>query len=816
MSAASNTTALGGLRVVELAGGLAPAFVGNVFADFGADVAFVEPRAGAALRTSAAFPFLARGKHSIGLDVALPADLAALHRLIASADVLVESVPGDGSAVLGAPAEELLERHPRLVHVHISGFGPHGPYAALAPHEGLVMARIGGNSAFGGLADREGPAHVSVPFCEFSAAQAALHGALAALLERERTGRGQRVESSLLRGIASLDVWNWFLNLLTTRYADAFLPAPHVENGVPNSALIYRLLIALSEDGQWLQFSQTSRHLYVALMEVLGFGWMFDDPVWSAIPLVDDPERRVELWDRMLEAVRARPADEWARVFDEFPNVWAERFRRGSELLDHPQMVHDRNVVLLHDAERGAVRQPGPIAQLRQTPGRADRSAPRLDASREHLSTWLPRQQSVGAGAPGGRAPLEGVTVLELGMYFAAPFGGSLLADLGARVIKIESLEGDPLRSLASFPEIGAIKAVQGKECVALDLSTPEGQRIVHEIAAEADLVIQSFRAGVAERLHVDAATLRAVNPDLVYVHAPGYGVDGPCGHRPAYAPTIAAASGIALRLAGPTLPENPTELTTAQEKDAAVRLVAATNTSFAQCDGLSALAVATSALLALLARARGAGGQDVFTSMLLTASHVNCEDVVAYTDRPATPSPDRDLLGLHATYRLYECAEGWVFLAAPDVDEWAALVAHPAFAHLSFDARFADTTHRHDADAELAKELSAVFAGRAALDWEDQLVPNGVGCVAVRTDRVESILMSDEFGRAGDLVADVEHPMLGEHPRLAPVVTFSRSVTTPRGGSSVGQHTRPVVAELGYSETEIDDLVTRRVIATA
>jgi crotonobetainyl-CoA:carnitine CoA-transferase CaiB-like acyl-CoA transferase len=819
--------ALSGLRVVELASGLAPAFAGNVLADFGAEVALVEPPGGAGLRESAAFPFLARGKKSIVLNTATPGDRDELSRLVAAADILVEALPPADARGLWGSCESLRSAHPRLIHASITAFGNSGPYADLPAHEGLVMARIGGLSAFSRMVNRDGPVHVALPFGEFSAAQAALQGIFCGLLEREHSGRGQCVDTSLLRGIASLDVWNWFLNLLTTRYADAFTPAPHIEHGVPNSALVYRLLIALSADGQWLQFSQTSRHLYVALMEVLGFGWMFDDPVWSAIPLVDDPDRRVELWDRMLTAVRARTAAEWSEVFDAVPNVWAERFRRGPELLDHPQLIYDSNVVQLRDAERGVVRQPGALARLSGTPARVDRPAPLLDAHAAELRAWSPAEPCApaaeppadvtvpDAGAANEGPPLAGITVLELGLYFAAPFAGALLADLGARVIKVEPIDGDPLRSMASFPEIGAIKSMQGKECIALDLGSPAGQRIVHELAAQSDLVIQSFRAGAAERLNVDAATLRSINPDLVYLHAQGYGASGPCGHRPAYAPTIAAATGIAWRLAGATMPGNTTGLSVAQEKDAATRLVAATNTAFAQCDGLSALAATTVALLGLVTRQRGAGAQSVFTSMLLTGAHVNCEDVVAYPGRPAAPAPDADLYGLSAQYRIYQASFGWIFLAVPADREWAALLAQPDFRHLAADSRFTAPGDRANHDAELVKELGDVFARRDAAEWERLLTTAGIGCVAVHPGPVESVVSSDEFGRASGLVTDVEHPMLGNHPRLAPVVSFSRSATTPRGGTMIGQHTIWVLTQLGYDQAAIEDLVQRGVAGT-
>jgi hypothetical protein len=116
--------------------------------------------------------------------------------------------------------------------------------------------------------------------------------------------------------------------------------------------------------------------------------------------------------------------------------------------------------------------------------------------------------------------PLQGVTILELGAMFAGPYGATLLTDLGARVIKIEPLEGDYIRALVAFPEAGGAKVLQGKESVAVDFATPEGRAIVHELVKKVDVVLQRFRAGVAERAGIDEKTLKDINPDLVYLNA--------------------------------------------------------------------------------------------------------------------------------------------------------------------------------------------------------------------------------------------------------------------------------------------------------
>ena len=220
-------------------------------------------------------------------------------------------------------------------------------------------------------------------------------------------------------------------------------------------------------------------------------------------------------------------------------------------------MLFDDWVIEVLDDERGAMRQLAPMVKMSAT-SPAVGIAPRRNAHARELRDAPAR--SVGP-APGGAdphgPPLEGVTIVELSSYYAAPFGATLFTDLGARVIKLEPVTGDPHRyMLPELPEAAAIKALQGKQSVAVNMGTPEGLQIAYDVVRHADVVLQSFRAGAARRLLLDHETLLAINPNLIYLTAPGYGPGGPCGHRPAYAPTIAAGAGVGRRNTGGSILE--------------------------------------------------------------------------------------------------------------------------------------------------------------------------------------------------------------------------------------------------------------------
>ena len=172
---------------------------------------------------------------------------------------------------------------------------------------------------------------------------------------------------------------------------------------------------------------------------------------------------------------------------------------------------------------------------------------------------------------------------------------------------------------------------------------------------------------------------------------------------------------------------------------------------------------------------------------MLLTGAHAMANHVVDYPGNPGPPVPDADLRGLHARYRIYDALDGWVFLAAPQEREWLTLAsALASHVDLRNDSRFATETDRCANDDSLTAVLAGLFSTESKDFWERHLLAAGVGCVAVTMEAPEGLLMSEAFGRASGYLADVERPTFDRHPRLAPVVRFSRSGTQAKPGMLV------------------------------
>ena len=815
----ANLLPLEGIKVIDLSTTVSGAQATRFLSDCGADVLHVEQPGGSPVRAASGYPYLGRGKRSVVLDLHQEHDRDQLLELLEDADVMVTTWRPGVAERLGLGQASLARRNPRLVTAAITGYGPDGPWSGLKGYEALVMAKLGIFHDCRRYAGRPGPAFVSVPYASWGAAMSATQGVLAARLEREQPGLGQRVEANLVQGLASLDTWSWYLHMLGERYPGAYTPVDLFnENNEPAGHFIFPLLVAPTSDGTWLQFAQTAPHLLMAFFKSLGLEHVFTDEYWKGFPFFEDQGRRTELWELMLERVRTRTLAEWQQVFEDDPNVYAEQFRSGAAVLDHPQLVHDHRSVNALDPAYGNVRQPSTLLHMHERPLQAPEPAPALDQHGAMVRAALAAASQLTGAAPATTAaagpPLAGVTILELAVLFAAPYGSTMLTDLGARVIKVESVQGDTIRTILEFPEAGGAKVMQGKESLALDLTTPEGLAIVHQLVKHADVVLMGYRAGASDRAGVDYATLSALNPNLIYLSAPGYGTDGPCGHRPAYAPSIGAAAGFAL-LNAPDAVDGTESMSFADIKISAMRLGAASASSRAQADGVAAHGVALGMLAGLVGRARGIEIGPLTTTMIGTASHLMYNYVVDYDGAPSAPRVDKGSNGLSALYQLYKSADGWIFLAAPAASEWPALVTTlKPYVSLEADPRFTDATARQEHDSELAETLADVFRTRRGFEWEADLSAADVGCAVAGDWPSETPLTSDEVGRPSGYVTDAISPMWDKHPRLAPLVRFSRSTTQALGGCNLGQHTTAILTELGYDDATIEDLRNRGVVA--
>ena len=479
-------------------------------------------------------------------------------------------------------------------------------------------------------------------------------------------------------------------------------------------------VIGFTSDGGWLQFSNFRPHLAAAFIEAIGL----TDWYRAALERSDPPE---VINEAVLRRLHERTLDEWMETFMGYDDVGVEPYRTPLEAMTHPQMIHNGHVVDVTDPVLGKTRQVGPLVALSKTPAEPGSGAPALGHDNRGVMFASTAFEPAGH-APLPSAPLAGVTVLELAWFYAAPFGTALLADLGARVIKVEGVEGDPHRYQNPLREFSGVKALQGKESIVVDYRTPEGKEILHRLAARSDIVMRNYRQQNSVASGDDYDSLRPVNPDQVYLYAAAYGSDGPYTTRPAFAPTMGVAAGHrayqlgwaqALRGSEPLTFERGIEALVEQRRNG--------GGPTANADAAAAMVVGTAQLLGLVARQRTGLGQYVETTMLCSNAYVVSDDFFDFDGK--IPTTHHNENGVNALYRLYPTIDGWVFLAAPLESDWKPVASALG---IGGDPRFATSADRAANDAELEAVIGGVLASRPASEWEMTLAAADVTCVEV------------------------------------------------------------------------------------
>ncbi len=378
--------------------------------------------------------------------------------------------------------------------------------------------------------------------------------------------------------------------------------------------------------------------------------------------------------------------------------------------------------------------------------------------------------------------PLGGTLVVDLTSYIAGSYAAMMLADLGAEVVKVESLEGDSFRELPGF-----FGWNRGKRSIALNLKTPEGVAIVERLAEAADVVMENMRPGVADRLGVGYARLHALNPRLVYCSVTAFGSTGPYADRPGFDPLLQAMSG-AMTLQGFGGPPK------------FIRI--------AINDYYAAALAAQAILAALFVRERTGHGQRVETSLLNAALALQSGNVVEY---PGKQSMFRD----NPTYRLYEAADGaWLFLACGNQTFWVKLCAALGLEDLAHDPRFASWLLRLDNREALLPIFEKTFRGRPRAEWLEVLAAHDIPAAPVQT--LEAFMKDPAVLHHG-MLRHYEHPDVGPLTLMAQPLVFSETATVDPGPPpTLGQHTDEILRDLGYDPPTIAALHARSVVKTA
>jgi crotonobetainyl-CoA:carnitine CoA-transferase CaiB-like acyl-CoA transferase len=790
-----NMQALAGLRVLDLCSGPAGGIATMILADFGAEVIMIErPEAtDDEFLTLPAAPMWRRGKQYLQLDLADDADHERLQQLAAAADIFICNWRPSALQRRGLDFDTMHSAHPHLIYCHISGFGSRGPLAELPGYEHAVAAYSGRMQLFRGLTDRPGPVFSAVQVGVHASAQSAVAGILAAVLDRGNDGRGRLVETSLLQGMLPYEMGAMLGQQLPQHFPDlqAAFAAPSPEPPLPT--LYYHP--AQAGDGRWMQFGNLLPHLFDNFLINTDLIDIIADPDFDPKQLlVRDRDKQEAFRERMLKRIQERPADAWMNQLIEDGGVVSGIYQTTQEALSDPDIVANGHVI-----ERADGVQIGPLARMSRTPAQPGTAArPGVQLADAWVAT--PR---ITTSNENTELPLAGVKIVELATIIAAPIGASFLADMGAEVIKVEQIGGDPFRGMLSG--LGSARVNAGKHSISVNLKTAAGRDLVLRLCADADALIHNYRPGVPERLGIGYEQVAAINPDIVYLQSNGYGPDGPSALRPSTHPIPGAAMGGVVHQMGGSLPGDLQDFEGLKLWTS--RLMRANELN---PDPNTGLVVASSVMLGLVARQRTGQGQQIFVDMYGANAYANSDDFLHYPGKADRALPDRGLHGLSAIYRLYPCdAEQWLFVALLTdrqrhafIDTLAA-AGHPA----------PDLAALQSPDDVLAERLSALLATKSADYWQALLAPAGVACVRADGTPPSTFWLQDEQARAMQLTAPVDHPVWGPYRRHGPLVMFDGECQTLGPAPTAGQHNQEILFQLGYSQTQVDEFREQGVI---
>ncbi|CAA0136648.1 putative CoA-transferase [Mycolicibacterium vanbaalenii] len=794
---------LAGLRVVEVGSEITGPYCTKLLADLGADVCKVESISGDPIRRwgallpgdvghSGLFEYLNAGKRGATVELAATADLAALHELVAGADLLVENL-SPGSQLRwdwGLDPDNLARLNPRLTVVRISSFGQHGPSRdrettplTLQAASGWVNERDPGRP----------PVQAGARIPEYIAGSYAAMGALTGLrISAAGVGRPVEVDVSV------------FEALLSTLPYPMLLAERLVKMGLPGNAKGAPMLgIVRASDG-WVGINCLTGQHWLDVCAMVGLPEFGEHQI--AI-MIGGPERE-EFFEKASPWLQSMTVADLVELSQAL-RIPAAPVTDGESILSCPQyaergfFIDTRN----DPAARRFVR-PGAPFRLSKTPAAVPRPAPPLgeavaawDAETESVS---PRRHGAFSALPPSDVtqPFAGLKVFDLSTFWAGAYLTCYLGAYGADVVKVESIQrpdghrysGSLLREGDDWYERGPLW--QGtnlnKRDLTLDLSSETGRELALRMAAEADVVVENFSPRVVEQFGLDYDSLVKVNADVIMVRMPGFGLEGPWRDYVGWALNIEQLSGMSSTTGYVDGP--PCNLQGPADPIAGVH--------------------ATVALLAALEhRARTGEGQLIEVAQIEVGAAVAAEPVIEYslTGRVRAREGNR-----HRTYvqGVYPTAtdDEWVAVSVRNDADWAALAEAVAQPELLSDIRFATEEARLGNHEAFDEVLTAWTRTRTSAEVADELSMRGVPAEQIlRADRMYDVEQLD----ARSFYQELEHPITGPHRfpgwpfHIAPGPKRHHRTVSP----TLGQHNDEVLAEVGLSVQDIASLRDRQII---
>lgn len=772
-------SALQDITVLDLTQGKAGAMASMLLRDNGARVIRLEQPDADNDRSSAAFAIWDRAKESVSLDIRQRRP--ALLKLIGMVDVLIEDFAPSSDYQQLVDYREFQALNPRLVHCSITAYGMLGDLKDEPPHDDLVMAQMGIQSSQPGF--REGPVQVAHPVPTVGSAILAGQGIVASLLAREKTGRGRKVETSLMAGA---------LMFSPKVVAEKLEPRPF--QPTPAGGGPFYSVFECS-DTRWIQLGCIHGGFVDLAAAVMGIAEVMTDPRYGDGRRPESEEARQELFDIVAGVLKTRPCHEWEEIF-EAADVPYARACFTEESLSNPQVIANDMLSELEDPKLGHITVMNVPIKFTETPGVVAGPRPVLgqhtDAVLAEIAL-LPEPESKKIDKILEVPPLDGVKVLEMTNVIAGPAAGKCLADLGADIFKLESHFGDISRpaAMSYFLHLNS-----NKRSLAIDTKTPEGREAAQKLAAQSDIILANMRPGATDRMGLGADVMQELNPGLIAAHSTAFGWTGPYSHRPGVDPLAQGWMGLQRAQGGRD--NQPVFLS-----------------QLAPTDYTSGGLTALGAIMALFARKRTGVAQKVDCNLLNAGTLMRGDDFMQYEGKQPSPIADKGQYGLNALHRLYETAAGWIYVIAESQDEWVRLCAATGRVDLVTDSRFKSEQDRANNDDDLAKELQSMFGQGAADQWLTKLKAANVLCSEVTERYNVEYFKEENFIKLG-MIQEFPHP---EYGLMKYACNTTRLLdTAPLEGRRtplLGEHNREALMGVGYSDQEIDALYESGVLLT-
>ena len=795
---------LQGIRVVEVAEGVAGPFCGRMLAAFGADVIKVEPTPhGDRTRvleprlpgvreseSSTLFLHLNMGKRSVGLDLRPGEGVSTLRRVLDSADVLIEDWNAESRSDTGI--DSILETNPELIDLSLTPFGTDGPYSDWRTTP-LVSLALGGFLYLSGEEDRE---PLMIPGCQ-SEYLAGLHGyagAMIALWKRTSTGAGGRVEVSEIESLAALHqfttVMHTYGGLVRSRHGTRWESK--------GSYGRYPITVLPCKDG-YVAYAVSTEGQWEMLFPMVGRAELLDEPRFETF--IERREHADEIDSILTDWMKDKTR---AEVFELAAGTWSEPL---SPLLDLGEVLEDRQLAHrglfaeIEHPDAGLLRYPTVPFKMSVSQPRFER-APRLG---EHTSDVLSHAPSPPAGegwdegereSPSPQSPpvkaaeavpsrphLSDVRVLDLTRVWAGPLATRILGDYGAEVIKIS----DPRVPLDRTSGTNN-KLNRNKVNLALRLDQEEGRALFLDLVSTSDVVVENFRPRVMRNFGLTYERLREVRPDIIMCSMPGFGTTGEYADYPAFGPSVEAMTGLPSMM-GYEGGEPRTS-------------------SLAYPDPVSALNSVAAIMIALHHRRQTGEGQ--FIDLALTEGPI-CqigEHIAAYSRTGHQPPRVGNSHPVHAPYGVYPAAgdDNWVSICVQSDSEWVDLCTLMGSPELARDPKFSAESvrrsNRDEVDAVVSEWSCTLDGGHIASSA--QSVGIAAGRVAKNWQMLEDVhLNSREF------FVDLDEPDVGrkKYPGQAIMMGgLRKSDWIP--SSRLGEHSEQIAKDiLGISLRQIEQL---------